>query len=160
MMVFLRMGRSFRSSKVKIYVFILTIRSPEDDPFITNPTSSDTEFFFPFLLVRKPFHHSNNIILPLLFIGIMAGMAPLIQINSGEKIGYIITTQLGNILMLTIIEANISSSSSGESPIILRFYNVVQVCCFYTLIGRLEKLTTKIKCSRNNYPAIAHGWKW
>lgn len=155
-MAFWKMDSSRLTRKVNELVYVEISRLKDIDPFITNPTSSDIVFIFPFYIARKPYHHSNNIVLPLLFIGILAGMAPLINISSGERIGYIITTQLGNILMLTIIEANISSSSSGESPIILRFYNVVQFCCFYTLIGRTN-YTTNVKYFRNYYFASSHG---
>ena len=109
--------------------------SPPMLKLLDNASEYDFRYFIGIFISRKPSNDLTNVVLPLFFIGLLAGLAPLVRINGGERISFIITTQLGNILMLTIIEDNTSSSVSGEKPRILDFYTIVQVCCFYSLIG-------------------------
>ena len=109
--------------------------SPLMAKIVDNVSEYDFRYFIGIFISRKPSNDLTNVVLPLFFIGLLAGLAPLVRINGGERISFIITTQLGNILMLTIIEDNTSSSVSGEKPRILDFYTIVQACCFYSLIG-------------------------
>ena len=108
---------------------------------IDNVSEYDCRYFIGIFISRKPSNDLTNVVLPLFFIGLLAGLAPLIRINGGERISFIITTQLGNILMLTIIEDNTSSSVSGEKPRILDFYTIVQICCFTSLLGSSQMPT-------------------
>lgn len=110
----------------------------EGSKLTDNGSEYDNRYMFYVFIARKPFTDLTNVVFPLFFIGLLAGLAPLIRINGGERISFIITTQLGNILMLTIVEENTSSSISGEKPRIIDFYTIVQICCLHSLIGSAQ----------------------
>ena len=112
----------------------------KDEKLVDKTSKYDIRYIMFLFIARKPSSDLHNVVFPLFFIGLLASFAPLIKVNGGERISYIITTQLGNILMLTIIEQNTGSSTSGQKPRILDFYMIVQICCFYSLIGTSQAL--------------------
>ena len=133
---------------------------PDGIFLIDRPSNSDSRWLVILYAVRKPSHDKTNVIFPLFFIGLLAGLAPLISFTGGERISFIITTQLGNILMLTIIEDNTNSSRSGETPRILEFYTLVQICCFHSLLGKQQIKQIKPTIFRDDEHSILDRSSW
>jgi hypothetical protein len=68
-------------------------------------------------LKRKPSHFLRNIILPILFLGILNILVFVIPADAGEKMSYSITVALGFMVFLTIISSELPANSD-TSPYI------------------------------------------
>ena len=80
---------------------------------------------FTFKMTRKPLYYIINIILPIVFLGLLNGLVFIIPAESGEKTGYSITVFLSLAVFLTIISSQLPSNSENVS--ILGVYLLLQV---------------------------------
>ena len=78
-----------------------------------------------YTLKRKSSHYVNNILLPLLFLGLMNPLAFLIPCHSGEKISFAITLFLAFAVYETIILQKVPVNSDKVSY--LQLYVIVQL---------------------------------
>ncbi|XP_048741565.2 neuronal acetylcholine receptor subunit beta-2-like [Ostrea edulis] len=62
-------------------------------------------------LKRKPSHFVGNIVLPILFLGILNILVFVIPADAGEKMSYSITVALGFMVFLTIISSELPANS-------------------------------------------------
>ncbi|XP_052258684.1 ligand-gated ion channel 4-like [Dreissena polymorpha] len=75
------------------------------------------EMFVTFNLRRKPGYAIVNVLLPILFLGILNAFVFLLIPESGERIGYCITTLLAIAVYMTIIMSSLPQSSD-PTPLI------------------------------------------
>ncbi|XP_063448085.1 neuronal acetylcholine receptor subunit alpha-6-like [Mytilus trossulus] len=94
---------------------------------------SSSEIIFTINLRRKPMYYTVNIIIPLIFLGILNSLVFIIPADAGEKMSYSVTVFLAFAVFLTIITAQLPVNS--ESTSILSIYIVIQLSyCILVLI--------------------------
>ncbi|CAC5370281.1 CHRNA6 [Mytilus coruscus] len=92
-----------------------------------------SEIIFTINLRRKPTYYIVNIIIPLIFLGILNSLVFIIPADAGEKMSYSITVFLSFAVFLTIITAQLPVNS--ESTSILSIYIVIQLSyCILVLV--------------------------
>ncbi|VDI17815.1 Hypothetical predicted protein, partial [Mytilus galloprovincialis] len=91
------------------------------------------EIDFTINLRRKPTYYIVNIVIPLIFLGILNSLVFIIPADAGEKMSYSVTVFLSLAVFLTIITAQLPVNS--ESTPILSIYIVVQLSyCILVLV--------------------------
>ena len=127
----------------------------------------ESRITFTFKLKRKPLYYVINIILPIIFLGLLNGLVFVIPFQSGEKTGYSVTVFLSLAVFLTIISSLLPTNSDNTS--ILGVYLLLQVVLgvivlFVTTLQlrlghrssdipvpvwyrKLAKFSTRIKCN-------------
>lgn len=89
--------------------------------------------FMMFELARKPAHALHNVVIPIYLLACMNCFTFLVPVESGERIGLIMTIQLGVIFSMTLIEANAAPSGDFASPLIVWFIYYVFACGMFSL---------------------------
>ena len=87
--------------------------------------SRESKMTFTFDLKRKPIYYVINIILPILFLGLLNCFVFVLPVEAGEKIGYSVTLLLALTVFLTIISSLLPTNSENTS--LLSVYIVIQV---------------------------------
>jgi uncharacterized membrane protein HdeD (DUF308 family) len=88
-------------------------------------TGSYADIKFSLRLKRKPLHFVGNIVLPILFLGILNILVFVIPADAGEKMSYSITVALGFMVFLTIISSELPANS--DSTPYLTSYLQIQI---------------------------------
>ncbi|XP_048740358.1 neuronal acetylcholine receptor subunit beta-2-like [Ostrea edulis] len=78
---------------------------------IVDNSRSNADITFNLRLKRKPSHFVGNIVLPILFLGILNILVFVIPADAGEKMSYSITVALGFMVFLTIISSELPANS-------------------------------------------------
>ncbi|XP_063448083.1 neuronal acetylcholine receptor subunit alpha-6-like [Mytilus trossulus] len=98
-----------------------------------NRVLGSDEIDFTINLRRKPMYYIVNIIISLIFLGILNSLVFIIPADAGEKMSYSVTVFLSFAVFLTIIKAQLPVNS--ESTSILSIYIVVQLSyCILVLV--------------------------
>ncbi|XP_052233176.1 neuronal acetylcholine receptor subunit alpha-6-like [Dreissena polymorpha] len=97
----------------------------------TLESTSVSEVFFTFNLRRKPVYAVVTVLLPILFLGTLNAFVFLLIPESGERIGYSITTLLSIAVYMTIIMSTLPQSSD---PTPLIFYKLLVDLAYSSLI--------------------------
>ncbi|CAC5370280.1 CHRNA6 [Mytilus coruscus] len=84
-----------------------------------------SEIIFTINLRRKPTYYIVNIIIPLIFLGVLNSLVFIIPADAGEKMSYSVTVFLSFVVFLTIITAQLPVNSECTS--ILSIYIVIQL---------------------------------
>ncbi|XP_056001877.1 neuronal acetylcholine receptor subunit alpha-6-like [Ostrea edulis] len=74
-------------------------------------STKNTVLTYSLRLKRKPSHFVQNIVLPILFLGILNILVFVIPADAGEKMSYSITVALGFMVFLTIISSELPANS-------------------------------------------------
>ncbi|CAG2185397.1 CHRNB3 [Mytilus edulis] len=91
------------------------------------------EIDFTINLRRKPTYYIVNIIIPLIFLGVLNSLVFIIPADAGEKMSYSVTVFSSFAVYLTIIKAQLPVNS--ESTSILSIYIVIQLSyCILVLV--------------------------
>ena len=85
----------------------------------------ESKITFTFKLKRKPLYYVVNIILPVVFLGLLNGLVFIIPAETGEKSGYSVTVFLSLAVFLTIISTLLPVNSEKVS--IFGIYLLLQV---------------------------------
>ncbi|XP_069107525.1 acetylcholine receptor subunit delta-like [Argopecten irradians] len=75
-------------------------------------------------LQRKPQYILNNVVLPIVLLSLLSGFVFVLPIESGEKMGYVMTVYLAFAVFLTIVSASLPESSAMS---LLSMYLIVLV---------------------------------
>ncbi|XP_069107337.1 acetylcholine receptor subunit delta-like [Argopecten irradians] len=67
---------------------------------------------FTVTLQRKPQYILNNVVLPIVLLSLLSGFVFVLPIESGEKMGYVMTVYLAFAVFLTIVSASLPESST------------------------------------------------
>ena len=95
----------------------------------------ESRISFTFKLQRKPLYYVVNILLPIVFLGLLNGLVFVIPAETGEKTGYSVTVFLALAVFLTIVNGLLPTNSEFVS--ILGVYLLLQV-----VIGVIAILVT------------------
>ncbi|XP_061171691.1 neuronal acetylcholine receptor subunit alpha-3-like [Saccostrea echinata] len=87
--------------------------------------SAESMVTFSLYLKRKPLYFVLNIIVPILFLGLLTILVFVLPVDSGEKMSYAITVFLSFAVFLTIINTQLPVSSDSTS--VLSFYLLLQM---------------------------------
>ncbi|CAC5403756.1 unnamed protein product [Mytilus coruscus] len=88
--------------------------------------SHETKVRFTIVIQRKPLYAIINYIMPILLLSILDIFTFKIPVDTGERIGYVITVWLAYAVFLTIISDSLPQSS--ESIPIVSIYIMIQIC--------------------------------
>lgn len=75
-----------------------------------------------------------NIIIPIYILSFMSCCSFLIPVGGGERLGFVMTIQLGVIFTMTMIESKVAPSGEFAKPLIFGFIYYVDVLCAVSLI--------------------------
>ncbi|XP_062592340.1 acetylcholine receptor subunit alpha-like [Saccostrea cucullata] len=87
--------------------------------------SVESKVTFSIHLKRKPLYFVLNIIVPILFLGLLTILVFVLPVDSGEKMSYAMTVFLSFAVFLTIINTQLPVSSDSTS--VLSFYLLLQM---------------------------------
>nr|XP_022295875.1 neuronal acetylcholine receptor subunit beta-3-like [Crassostrea virginica] len=92
---------------------------------IKNHQLENSEITYSLTLKRKPTFYVNNVVIPILFLGVLNLLVFVIPADAGEKMSYAITVALGFIVFLTIISSELPANS--DSTPYLSIYLQIQI---------------------------------
>ena len=92
---------------------------------IKNNQLVNSEITYSLTLKRKPTFYVNNVVIPVLFLGVLNLLVFVIPADAGEKMSYAITVALGFIVFLTIISSELPANS--DSTPYLSTYLQIQI---------------------------------
>ncbi|KAK3096268.1 hypothetical protein FSP39_025134 [Pinctada imbricata] len=93
--------------------------------YTVSKQTRESRINFSFHMKRKPLYYVINILLPVIFLGLLNGLVFVIPAGSGEKTGFSITVFLSLSVFLTIISSLLPTNSDNTS--ILGVYLLIQV---------------------------------
>ncbi|XP_061179321.1 neuronal acetylcholine receptor subunit alpha-7-like [Saccostrea echinata] len=98
----------------------------------------ETDVHFIINLRRKPLYYVMNLILPIIFLGVLNLLVFIIPADAGEKMGYAVTIFLTFAVFLTMVSGELPINSDNVS--ILSVYLIVQLCIgiFVLIITSLQ----------------------
>ncbi|XP_062566987.1 neuronal acetylcholine receptor subunit alpha-6-like [Saccostrea cucullata] len=101
-------------------------------------STSETDVHFIINLRRKPLYYVMNLILPIIFLGVLNLLVFIIPADAGEKMGYAVTIFLTFAVFLTMVSAELPINSDSVS--VLSIYLILQLC-----IGILVLIITSLQ---------------
>lgn len=88
-------------------------------------SSIDSKVTFSIHIKRKPLYYVLNVIVPILFLGMLTILVFVLPVDAGEKMSYAMTVFLSFAVFLTIINTQLPVSSDSTS--ILSIYLLLQM---------------------------------
>ena len=71
--------------------------------------------YFTITIKRNPKHYISTTILPVLSTSILSVLVFILPVESGAKVGYILTVLLAEVVLLTLVQSSMPSSSERTS---------------------------------------------
>lgn len=115
----------------------------------TGPSSTVT---YSLNLKRKPDFYVGNLVMPILFLGILNLLVFVIPADAGEKMSYCITVALGFIVFLTIISTALPANSDNTPY--LSTYLQIQI-----ILGGIALVVSAIQLRLNHKPEYQEVYK-
>nr|XP_022300798.1 neuronal acetylcholine receptor subunit beta-3-like [Crassostrea virginica] len=112
---------------------------------IKNHQLENSEITYSLTLKRKPTFYVNNVVIPILFLGVLNLLVFVIPADAGEKMSYAITVALGFIVFLTIISSELPANS--DSTPYLSTYLQIQI-----FLGGLALVISSIQLRLRHKP--------
>ena len=111
----------------------------------------ESKITFTFKLKRKPLYYVVNIILPVVFLGLLNGLVFIIPAETGEKSGYSVTVFLSLAVFLTIISTLLPVNSEKVS--IFGIYLLLQVVIgvFVLFVSTIQ---LRLNCRSPSRPVV------
>lgn len=83
---------------------------------------------FTITIKRNPKYYISSTILPVLSTSMLSVLVFILPVESGEKIGYILTVLLAEVVLLTLVQSNMPSSSERTSYLAVYLITTLIFC--------------------------------